>query len=251
MLIICCLLLDNMSNAFVSPKKRRASSPLSVQRRGKRARNFSPTSKKLSHTIPSLQGLVGAPSLPVLTTKDPRVIERWLEENVPAYSSTDKDTYSVIGFDQESIAKPPWKPERANLPDGPATIQLSTPNSCLIIQLSCCGDGSALHAPAALRDVVNNDRIIKVGVGIDDDALEIYRWSQETGGGKEGSQLFELRSRFDLGCLLPFKNPSTRAGIKELGETVLGVSLNKSKRISYVLDEAETGCIQCCMLYLY
>ena len=228
-----------MSRAFVGPRKRHASSlsSLDAARGGKRARN--PTSKKLSHTIPPLHGVVGAPALPVLTTRDPRIIERWLEENVPAYSSGGKNTYSVIGFDVESIAKPPWKPERAALPNGPATVQLSTASSCLIIQLSCCGDGSALHAPEALREIINNERIIKVGVGIDDDALEFYRWSKESVGGEGGNarssqeiQLFELKSRFDLGCLLPNKNPSSRAGIKELGETVLGVNLNKSKRIS-------------------
>lgn len=223
------------AHSFAGSRKRHARAPLSVHRRGKRSRNSSPTSKKLSHTIPPLQGEVGAPPLPVLTTRDPKIIERWLEENVPAFSS-DQNTYSVIGFDQESIAKPPWKPERAKLPDGPATVQLSTPTSCLIIQLSCCGDGSALHAPAALREVINNERIIKCGVGIDDDALEFYRWSKESAESQESQQgetlLFELKSRFDLGCLLPHKNPSSRAGIKELGETVLGVSLNKSKRIS-------------------
>lgn len=233
--VLICLLLMSHAHSFAGPRKRHATAPLSVHRRGKRARNSSPTSKKLSHIIPSLQGEVGAPPLPVLTTRDPKVINNWLEENVPAFSG-DQSTYSVIGFDQESIAKPPWKPERAKLPDGPATVQLSTPTSCLIIQLSCCGDGSALHAPAALREVINNERIIKCGVGIDDDALEFYRWSKESAeseaqqGGE--TQLFELKSRFDLGCLLPHKNPSSRAGIKELGETVLGVSINKSKRIS-------------------
>lgn len=242
LVLICCLLV-NMSCAFVSPRKRHASVALSLDRRGKRARNSSPTSKKLSHTIPPLEGVVGAPPLPVLTTKDPRIIERWLQENVPAFSSGDKNTYSIIGFDQEQIAKPPWKPERVALPDGPATVQLSTPTSCLIIQLSSCGDGSALHAPEALREVISNERIIKVGVGIDDDALELYRWSKESVVGKGGNdsaqelqqhetQLLELKSRFDLGCLLPHKNPSSRAGIKELGETVLGVNLVKSKRIS-------------------
>mmetsp|Transcript_2651 Transcript_2651/g.4105 ORF Transcript_2651/g.4105 Transcript_2651/m.4105 type:complete len:356 (-) Transcript_2651:1724-2791(-) len=182
------------------------------------------------HTIFPLQGEVGAPPLPVLTTRDPRVIERWLEENVPAFSSGDKNTYSVLGFDQESIAKPPWQPGRASLPDGPATVQLSTPTSCLIIQLSCCGDGSALHAPAVLREVINNERIIKCGVGIAGDALELYRWSKESF--EDVGQHYELKSRFDLGCLLPHKTPPLRAGIKELGETVLGVSLNKSKKIS-------------------
>eukprot|EP00581_Thalassiosira_minuscula_P030513 CAMPEP_0183766968 /NCGR_PEP_ID=MMETSP0739-20130205/11904_1 /TAXON_ID=385413 /ORGANISM="Thalassiosira miniscula, Strain CCMP1093" /LENGTH=89 /DNA_ID=CAMNT_0026005829 /DNA_START=172 /DNA_END=437 /DNA_ORIENTATION=+ len=86
---------------------------------------------------PPLDGKVGAPPLPVLTTKDPRIIQRWLEEHVSSSSSgsgsSDSSEYSILGFDIESIAKPPWKPERASLPDGPATIQLSTPSSCIIV----------------------------------------------------------------------------------------------------------------------
>lgn len=229
-LALTLLYLIMSSHAFSGAdcrKRRRASSCQPAMR--KSARN------SLSHTIPPLDGVVGAPQLPVLTTKDARVIERWLEENVAAFRN--KTAVSIVGFDQESIAKPPWKPERASLPDGPATVQLATPTSCLIIQLSLCGDGSSRHSPEALREVINNDRIIKVGVGIDDDALELYRWSKESvkdevGASSQYLQLFELKSRFDLGCLLPHKNASSRAGIKELGQKVLGVKLNKSKRVS-------------------
>jgi len=185
---------------------------------------------------PPLNGPIGAPELPVLTTKDPRIIERWLEDHVSA------NEYTVLGFDQESIAKPPWKPERASLPDGPATIQLSTPTSCIIIHLSRCGDGSSLYAPEILRSVINNPKIIKVGVGIDDDALELYRWSKESFDDAQGSfqeqtqqqtpQLWEMTSRFDLGCILPSKNPSLRAGIRELAQKILGTEINKAKKLS-------------------
>ena len=197
----------------------------------------------LRHMCPPLDGPKGAPPLPVLTTKDPRTIERWLEENV--YSDTNE--YKILGFDQESIAKPPWMPQRTSLPDGPATIQLSTPSSCIIIQLSRCGDGSATYAPAILRSIINNPKIIKVGVGIDDDALELYRWSKSTGSGSSldarsrnhnnGRQnakqtpllSWEMTSRLDIGCILPNKNPSRRSGIRELAQTILGVEINKSK----------------------
>lgn len=190
----------------------------------------------LRHMCPPLDGAVGAPPLPVLTTKDPRTIERWLEENV--YS--DDNEYKILGFDQESIAKPPWMPDRASLPDGPATIQLSTPTSCIIIQLSRCGDGSAMYAPAILRTIINNPKIIKVGVGIDDDALELYRWSKNSSSvnvrdnnnsrhPQQTSQLWEMTSRFDIGCILPNTHPSRRSGIRELAQTILGVEINKSK----------------------
>jgi hypothetical protein len=190
----------------------------------------------LRHVCPPLDGAVGAPPLPVLTTKDPRTIERWLEENV--YS--DNNEYKILGFDLESIAKPPWKPDRASLPDGPATLQLSTPTSCIIIQLSRCGDGSAMYAPAILRTIINNPKIIKVGVGIDDDALELYRWSKSSSSGnardnnnwrhpQQTTQFWEMTSRFDIGCILPNTNPSRRSGIRELAQTILGVEINKSK----------------------
>jgi len=174
-----------------------------------------------------------------LTTRDPRIIERWLQDNI---GSDDASEYSILGFDSESIAKPPWlMPERASLPDRPATIQLSTPSSCIIVQLSRCGDGSALHAPEILRNVINNPRIIKVGVGIDDDGLELYRWSKEsfddTQGGRNAndeqmSQLWEMTSRFDLGCILPNKNPGRRSGLQLLAKEILGVELIKSKKLS-------------------
>ena len=186
----------------------------------------------LGNMCPPLDGPVGAPPLPVLTTKDPSIIERWLEDNV----NSDGNDYTILGFDQESIAKPPWMPERISLPDGPATMQLSTPTSCIIIQLSRCGDGSALYAPEILRRVINDPKIIKVGVGIDDDALELYRWSKksfESAPGKSAderqqlsSQLWEMTSRFDIGCALP---NNKRSGIRELGEKILGAEIIKSK----------------------
>lgn len=176
------------------------------------------------NVCPPLKGQVGAPELPTIKTTDPRIIERWLHDNVGDYGG---DGYSILGFDSETIAKPPWKPERASLPDGPATVQLSTPSSCIIIHLSRCGDGSAACAPEILRDVINNPKIIKVGVGIDDDALEMYRWSKESV--VDNQQFWEMTSRFDLGCVLPGKNPGRRSGLGELAREILGVEMNKSR----------------------
>ncbi|KAL3801014.1 hypothetical protein HJC23_002307 [Cyclotella cryptica] len=206
----------------------------------------------LCHIAPALRGSIGAPEIPVLTTKDSRIIQRWLEEHVPSYSAPNKNSCSILGFDVESISKPPWMPERASLPDGPATIQLSTPGSCLIVQLSQCGDGSALYAPSVLRDVINNRNIIKVGVGIDDDALELYRWSKKSNNSSStktfprgvsslqrnrennvnSSTLWEMTSRFDIGCILPSSNASRRLGLRDLANTILGVELEKNKKLA-------------------
>ena len=208
----------------------------------------------LCHIAPALSGSIGAPELPVLTTKDSRIIQRWLEEHVPSYSGPNNDikscySRSILGFDLESISKPAWMPERASLPDGPATIQLSTPDSCLIVQLSQCGDGSAINAPAVLRDVINNPNVIKAGVGIEDDALELYRWSQKGNNRRRtqvpqdedhrsrqknfgSSSLWEMSSRFDIGCILPSSHPSRRLGLRDLANTILGVEIEKSKKLA-------------------
>jgi hypothetical protein len=222
---------DTSTYSPSAPRKRRYA--FSSEPPRKRPR---PKAGGLCHTAPALSGKVGAPELPVITTKDPTIIQRWLEEHVPTFRN--RDSYSVLGFDVEAIAKPPWMPDRASLPDGPATIQLATSQSCLIVQLARCGDGSALHAPTILRDVVNNPNIIKVGVGVDGDALELYRWSKESAqkqsenNDPDSSMLWEMTSRFDIGCILPSNNPGRQLGLRELASTILGVEITKNKKLA-------------------
>jgi len=186
---------DTDNNRSSSAQQRQRRRPPRPQRRVKTG---------LSNICPPLGGIVGAPELPVLTTKDPRIIERWIDEHVGT-----SNEYTILGFDSESIAKPPWKPKRQSLPDGPATVQLSTTTSCIIIQLALCGDGSASFAPKILQSVINDPKIIKVGVGVDDDALELYRWSQEE---NDQQLMYDMKSRLDLGCILPDKTSNRRAG---------------------------------------
>ncbi|KAL7511937.1 hypothetical protein ACHAXN_010041 [Cyclotella atomus] len=222
----------------ISDSSNEVSSPSRPQQNKRRFRPEPRAAGGLSHTAPPLGGPVGASELTVLTTKDSSVIRRWLYEHVLSFNEANNDdskVYSVLGFDVETIAKPPWRPERASLPDGPATIQLSTPDSCLIVQLATIGDGSAKNAPSVIRDVVNNPNIIKVGVGIDDDALDLYRWSKEvvneSDGVQNGQLLWEMTSRFDLGCILPNYNVGRRIGLREIAKTVLGVEIKKSKKL--------------------
>ena len=149
-------------------------------------------------------------------------------------------------------------------------------SSGLIILLSKCGpDGSAIHAPEIVREVICNERIIKVGVGIDDDALELFRWSKrgyekdmavrrnknipkgiiaqqqqqqnnqqyyrQSSSSSSSStpqqsesqpKLWEMKSRFDIGSIIPKTNSSRRLGIQELGYTILGVNILKSKKLA-------------------
>ena len=233
--------LSNSNQRRTRPARRRNDNNNSSRRGGPSSSPPGRRSRpgKMSNIIPPLKGVLGAPELPTLMTRDPAIIERWLAENVPSFrhdnanddGNDGEGNYSIIGVDVESIAKPPWRlRERAHLPDGPATIQLATTGSCLIVQLALCGDGSAGHAPSVLRELMNDPNIIKCGVSIDDDALELYRWSKEGGGSEETS--WQMASRLDLGCILPDNNPSRRAGLRELGQKVLGVDMLKSKRLA-------------------
>ena len=213
----------------------------------------------LNTTVPPLEGAVGAPELSVVVTSNNQIIEKWINEHIPSFQkidtgnkSYDNAVYSIIGFDLESVAKTPWFPDRATLPNGPATIQLSTPTSSLIVQLLQCGDVSATHALISLREVINDPRVIKVGVGIDNDALELYRWSKQyyansavtyTEGPslqiqtknqhqEEQSNLWNMTSRFDLGRILPDSDLNRSYGLKEIALEILGVHLNKSKKLT-------------------
>ena len=207
------LCVGGESGEDTTPKRRPSRRNSQQQSSSRNPRNNRRTKTGLSNMCSALGGPIGAPQLPVLTTRDPRIIERWLDENVNSKGS--ESEYTILGFDSETIAKPPWKPERASLPNGPATVQLSTTSSCIIVQLALCGDGSATYAPEILRSILNNPHIIKVGVGIDDDALDLYRWSKESYSDEQqhgSNMLWEMESRLDIGCILPDSRSSRRAG---------------------------------------
>jgi hypothetical protein len=184
------------------------------------------------HRIPPLQRLQradmgdvddeGGADLSVIVTNSPDTIETWLADHC---SSTNGH---ILGFDTESIAKAMWFPERAKLPDGPATVQLSTVDSCLIVHVSHCGDGSARCAPGVLQALLADEMIVKAGVGIDDDAIEIYRWGLDS---NTSQPPWTLQSRFDLGGTAG-GTINRRAGLRKVAEVVAGVDLPKNKRVT-------------------
>lgn len=198
--------------------------------------------------IPPLGGPIGAPELSVLTTDNPREMEQWIADNQIPRAGNSESSSIVLGFDSETIAKPIWFPERAHLPDGPAMVQLSTLDSCLVVRLSQCGDGSARHAPTVIRELINDANVIKAGVGLDDDALELYRWSLMGAGsddenvakGRHQQQqeedcldtTWDMKSRFDIGCISPSSDPHRRLGLRQIALEVLGIDLPKNKKLT-------------------
>jgi hypothetical protein len=185
------------------------------------------------HTAPALLPIdkstgSGAPPLSVLCTNDPRTVEKWLTDCARASSG---GSPLLLGFDTESVAKAGWFPERRNLPDGPACLQLSTLESCLVVQLAQCGDGKARCAPEVLRVAMEDESIVKVGVGIDLDALEMYRWGQDSLGLSSSGKNWKMRSRFDLGGVAG-GTANQRSGLRQIVATIANVDLPKSKKIA-------------------
>jgi len=194
---------------------------------------------------------IGAPALPVIVTNSPKTIETWLTNHCHT-SNSDRRT-TILGFDTESIAKTAWHPHRAKLPNGPATLQLSTPTSCLIVHLARCNNsrgvyGTAASVPGVVQAVLADETVVKAGVAIDEDAIDIYRWgcasssTQHQGvlpgmkdvWGRDHKRLSEqwvVRSRFDLGCIAG-GSPHRRAGLRQIAEVVEGVDLPKSKKLT-------------------
>ena len=125
-----------------------------------------------------------------------------------------------------------------------------------IIQLSQFGDGGgAICVPDIVRKVVNDKRIIKVGVGLDDDAIDLYKWSMKSCSGdinsyqrnntriftmkdileliekkKQKQNLWAMTSRFDLGKILP-NRIHQQLGIKTLAQQILGVTFQKPSKM--------------------
>lgn len=180
--------------------------------------------------LPTLDGKGQAPPLSVVCTSRTEEIEKWLQDHVVGVSQTKKSR--ILGFDIETTARAPWFPERKGLKAGPACLQLSTLDSCLIVHLAhCCkDDDSANVVPRLLLHVLNDRQIIKAGVGIDDDALELYRWSNKNDNNHNGCG-WQVTSRLDL-CAVAGGTSYQRMGLRQVTSTVVNVDLPKSKKLT-------------------
>lgn len=147
--------------------------------------------------------------VPVVYTNSPETISKWLSDNIPSEPS-------VLGFDVESI---PHALLRHVDFEGPATVQLATSESCLVIHLlRKTGRPSVASAPI-LEAVLADENIIKAGVGIDEDMMELYQtWGR-----------LEARSRLNLGGI---GGGNDMKGLKRLSKAILQVDLPKSKKLA-------------------
>ena len=133
-----------------------------------------------------------------------------------------KHSRCLLTFSSQSVPTAPWCLKRTKF-RGAATVQLSTLTSSIVIQLAR-NSGKPSQACAPLLEAVFNDEtIIKAGVGVDDDMLELQtKW-----------QSLDARSRLDLGriCRLD-ANTGNTPGLKSLCHHLVGVHLPKSKHVA-------------------
>lgn len=230
------LSMPNRSNAARKMSQRRgksrASSSLSINYNRKNRKSCDQTNKRtrdirnykqqlrrgdlfsIDFTCPPMNGKSSsdrvAGPFPAMYTNDPSTVNTWINHFV--YND---DACYFIGFDTESVPDAPWMVQRGLIP-GLATIQLSTTKSSIIFHLSHCDE-----IPSALTEVLYNNEIAKIGVGIDEDMLDLYR---------NFGKFLEGRCRFDLAGI--GSTQRQMVGLKRLLLNIVGVSLDKPKRIS-------------------
>ena len=105
----------------------------------------------------------------------------------------------------------------------PATVQLATPESCLVVHLfrgSSRKSQSQACAPI-LQSILSDHRYIKAGCGIDDDMVALYDYFDSD---------FDPKSRLDLGGI--GKVGRQNSGLPTLCREILGYRLPKAPRSS-------------------
>lgn len=104
---------------------------------------------------------------------------------------------------------------------GPATVQLSTLESSVVIQLARKNGKPSTACAPLLAAVLQDDSIVKVGCGIDQDLLQLSsQWHK-----------LEARSRLDLSDVFDLNGGNT-LGLKTLTRHALGIDLPKPRSLA-------------------
>ncbi len=191
-----------------------------------------------SDVLPTEPGRDYSARLPIVYTNDLSSAEEWARSNLQQEENSE-DKPIMLGWDMESSPNLPWKEHTYNRDTyfGPATIQLSTAQSALVLQIAQDGFGPIHEGglPQFLHDLLIHPNIIPVGVGIDDDMVELYRWCLEHGDDCAGpawaSKSGPVLNRFDMGGIGSNRSGSTK-GLARLVAGILGVVLPKSKKLA-------------------
>lgn len=148
------------------------------------------------------------------------------------HETEQRDSHSYNSSTKSSQVLP-W---RKALYEGPATVQISMVDAALVLQIAQEGSGPYLDTIPFMNDILGDSDILKVGVGLDQDMLELIRWQGEEDGGEqdnEGSVVWkdEIVGRFDIGGI--GGRYGATMSLKSLAKTVCGVDLPKEKKLSF------------------
>jgi ribonuclease D len=121
----------------------------------------------------------------------------------------------------------PWRKNTTPL-KGPVVVQLATCTHALVVHLTRANGRPSRACIPCLQQVLSDAAVVKVGCGIDDDMIELYRkWG------------LHAVSRFELGGIgVAATNGSNEAtagvtmGLKALVQLVLGRELVKSRKMA-------------------
>ncbi|VEU44075.1 unnamed protein product [Pseudo-nitzschia multistriata] len=202
---------------------------------------------KTKQVLPPPPNASYANSIGVVYTNDVDVAFRWAQKHL----WSDTEAPKILGWDMESSPRLPWRESSygSDTHFGPATIQLSTPTDSMVFQIAQDGFGpihETTGLPGFLHDILDDPNLIKTGVGIDEDMVELYRWcrgigveeerlSWATRGGVDTGVADRpveppLR-RFDLGGIGSSK-PGGTIGLARLVAGILGVGIPKSSKLA-------------------
>ena len=145
----------------------------------------------------------------VQTTSEYTVCEEW----IAAFRESGAD---ALGLDIE------WKANTARnqKPEPVATLQLATEHSCLVVQTLYCKPDEC----KALRDLLSDGRVMKLGVGIKQDFNKLARdCNLHCVGGLDLSKYFKSTYKIMI---------KEDIGLKRLAKFILAFDLDKPKSLS-------------------
>ena len=185
-------------------------------------------------------------------TNDPVSAWKWAEEHLGFSQSKDPSSIRVVGFDVESAPNLPWR--RDDTYFGPATLQLAVHDNVLVLQIAQESVGPLYENLRFVEAVLNQSSLLLTGVGMDQDMIELYRWSDEMAKRRKGhpEKLLAVDNplRLDIGGI-GAESIGARggtAGLKRLAAAILQVQLQKSSKLAQS-PWAKAPLTQKCVVY--
>ena len=184
-------------------------------------------------------------ALAVTYTNDIEAAQAWVDlhlgGNLSRSSSCHTNSHDrrgeprAIGWDMESAPDLPWRKESTY--HGPSTVQLAVVDAALVLQIAREDTGPYWENLPFLRDILSDPSILKVGVGLDQDMLDLIRWPHDdTENEDQDEQDRSFRwgpvvGRLDIGGIGGTTSGTTKS-LKSLANDICGVELVKSRRLA-------------------